>query len=52
MPVPPVAMAVIVPSFKPHDAGDDVAINEGPCKFKTVTGNTFVQPLASFTYSV
>ena len=50
--VPPVAIAVIVPSFKPQEAGDEVAVNAGPGKFKSVTGKVFIHPLASFTYKV
>ena len=50
--VPPVAMAVMVPSPDPHDAGDEVAVNEGPVRFTTGTGNIFIHPFASFTYNV
>ena len=42
-------MAVMVPSLNPQDDGDEVAINAGAGKFKTVTGNVFIHPFISFT---
>ena len=51
-PVPPVARAVIVPSLNPQDAGDALAFSVGPAKFRTVTGNVAIHPLASFTNKV
>lgn len=51
-PVPPVAIAVMVPSLNPQEAGEEVAVSAGPGKFKTVTGNVFIQPFISRTYKV
>lgn len=50
--VPPVATAVMVPSLRPQDAGDDVAVNVGPGRFSTVTGNVRVHKFASRTVRV
>ena len=45
-------MAVIVPSFNPQLAGDDVAIKVGPGKSDTVTASVLIHKLMSLTYKV
>ena len=41
-------MAVTEPSLNPQDAADEVAVNDGPVKFKTMTGKVFTQRFTSF----
>lgn len=50
--MPPVAVAVMVPSLALHEAGDVEVVNVGPARLSTVTAIVLIQPLASFTYSV